>query len=99
MLSDGLSTTCASTLPRAAARREHMALYKRPRSPHWQYDVTVGGKRYRGSTRCDSKTAAKAFEARFVIDTQERGFAPKPERKTLSLLAYLPTFEKWARGS
>jgi len=76
-----------------------MALYKRPRSPHWQFDVTVGGKRYRGSTRCDSKTAAKAFEARFVIDTQERGFAPKPERKSSTLLAYIPTFEKWAGGS
>lgn len=76
-----------------------MALYKRPRSTHWQYDVTVGGKRYQGSTGCDSKMAAKAEEARRIIAIQEKGFSPKPAKRTETLLAYMPRFLAWVNGS
>lgn len=77
-----------------------MSLYKRLRSPHWQYDVTVNGKRYRGTTRCDSKLAAKAFEARLLVNLQEKGLAPQPQRKsTVTLFGYMPRFETWVKDS
>jgi integrase len=76
-----------------------MALYKRPRTTHWHYDVTVNGKRYRGSTRCDSKMAAKAFEARLLVSIQEKGYAPKPQRRSETLLAYMPRFQAWVEDS
>src|SRR5215469_5279592 len=98
MSSIGLSTICVFIHPRAAARRRHMSLYKRPRSPHWQYDVNVNGKRYRGTTRCDSKMAAKAFEARLLVNLQEKGLAPQPQRKSAAtLLSYMTRFETWVR--
>lgn len=43
-----------------------MSIYKRQGSPHWQYDVTVNGRRFRGSTGTDSKDLAKAFEAKLT---------------------------------
>ena len=72
-----------------------MALYKQPRSSFWHYDVTIEGRRHRGSTRCDSKTAAKAYEARLIVSIQENGFAPKPQKSTTTLLAYIPRFKDW----
>jgi integrase len=76
-----------------------MALYKRPRSTHWQFDITVDGKRYRGSTRCESKMAAKAFEARFSAEVQAKGFAPQPQKRSATLLIYMPRFEEWVTDS
>ncbi len=76
-----------------------MALYKQPRSSYWHYDVTIDGRRYRGSTRCETKTAAKAAEARLVLSIEEKGFAAKPKKSTTTLLAYIPRFEEWVEGS
>ncbi|MGE3932392.1 MAG: tyrosine-type recombinase/integrase [Rhodospirillaceae bacterium] len=40
-----------------------MSLYRRPDSPFWHYDVTVNGRRFRGSTGEVSREAAKLAEA------------------------------------
>lgn len=40
-----------------------MSLYHRPDSPFWQYDVTVKGRRFRGSTEEVSREAARLVEA------------------------------------
>lgn len=36
-----------------------MSIYQHKNSPYWQYDFQVKGKRYTGSTACESKTAAR----------------------------------------
>ena len=76
-----------------------MALYRRPRSPHWQYDTTVNGKRYRGSTQLQSKMAAKSFEARLITEIQDKGSAPQLQRRPSTLLVYMPRFLSWVRES
>jgi integrase len=41
-----------------------MGIHKAKGSPFWQYDFTVGGSRFRGSTQTDSKQTALAVEAK-----------------------------------
>jgi integrase len=41
-----------------------MSVFKRKGSPHYQYDFTVGGIRFRGSCETNDQQAAKAIEAR-----------------------------------
>lgn len=49
-----------------------MALFKKPRSPYFWYDLRVDGKRYRGSTGEKTKAAAGTFEARVLLKLQAR---------------------------
>ncbi len=39
-----------------------MSLYKNPKSPYWQFDVVVQGRRFHGSTKARLKKDAEAFE-------------------------------------
>ncbi|HEX6960010.1 MAG TPA: hypothetical protein VF194_18660 [Ferrovibrio sp.] len=45
-----------------------MALYRRGDSPHWQYDFTVKGRRFRGSTETDRRSDAEIVEAKLKHD-------------------------------
>jgi integrase len=38
-----------------------MSIFKRKRSPYWQYDFAINGHRFRGSTSTEVKSEAKAF--------------------------------------
>lgn len=48
-----------------------MALYRDPNSPYWFMDVTVGGERYRRSTKEKVKKAALRVERDFVAHKRE----------------------------
>lgn len=45
-----------------------MAIYKRDDSPFWQYDFTVKGRRFRGSTETDRRQDAEIVEAKLKHD-------------------------------
>lgn len=45
-----------------------MPLHRRPRSPHWHYDFTVQGHRFRGSTQTPDRRTAEAVEAKLRAD-------------------------------
>jgi integrase len=76
-----------------------MAVYKRPDSRCHQYDLVVNGRRYRGTTKKQTLGAAKTFEANLRISLETTGFAPKVPKRQLTLLQYMPTFEKWFQAS
>ena len=57
-----------------------MELFKRKNSRSWQYDFTVRGERYRGSTKESNKTAASAKAAQLltaIAEGKERHFGKK----------------------
>lgn len=61
-----------------------MSIRKREGSPHYWYDFTVGGVRFRGSTETDNKEAAKAIEAKLRNDVALNRHLEKKPRITLN---------------
>lgn len=61
-----------------------MALFKKPRSPFYWYDLRMDGKRYRGSTGEKTKAAAGTFEARMLLKLKA-GTKPEMSGKTYTL--------------
>ena len=58
-------------------RRSHV--YRRPGSPHWWYDFTIHGRRFRGSSRSDRKETAEIIAAKLRADALlERVTGRKP---------------------
>lgn len=55
-----------------------MTVYQHKNSPNWQYDFTVKGVRYHGSTGCTSKSAAKEYERKKRNEVAE-GRQEKPD--------------------
>ena len=56
-----------------------MPLKRRAGSPHWWYDFTVHGYRYRGSTKTDDREAAEIIAAKLESDTRiDRAIGRKP---------------------
>jgi Meiotically Up-regulated Gene 113 (MUG113) protein len=65
-----------------------MTVYKDPRSPYWQYDFQINGRRFHGSTKAPTERDAEAVERAvrertiknpFLI--QQRNGKPKSKRK------------------
>jgi integrase len=57
-----------------------MKLFRRPRSPYWWADLTVGGQRYRFSTQREDKEEATAVAATFTkskLDAHQLGIVPE----------------------
>src|SRR5262249_39766761 len=46
----------------ARSRGRGMTIYKDPRSPFWQYDFWIGGRRFHGSTKARTERDAEAVE-------------------------------------
>lgn len=61
-----------------------MALYKRTGSPFWQYDFTVRGARFRGSTETDDHEKAKKLEAKLKHDAYEETHFNKKQTISVS---------------
>lgn len=68
-----------------------MSLYRRPDSPFWHYDVTVNGRRFRGSTGEVSREAAKLAEA-----DRRRGHAAEVARGDRRLTLNAAAARYWA---
>lgn len=49
-----------------------MPVYQRKGSPYWWYSFSVGGGRFRGSTKCKSKREAKLAEAKLISDAEKQ---------------------------
>jgi len=60
-----------------------MSLYRRPNSPHWHYDFTVNGHRFRGSCQTDERALATLFEAKLRHDILKGALTG--ERPTITL--------------
>jgi integrase len=60
-----------------------MSVYRRKRSPYWQYDFTVAGLRFRGSTEATDKEQAKGIAAKLRSDALSRKHYPKAEDMTI----------------
>lgn len=60
-----------------------MSVYRRKRSPYWQYDFTVGGLRFRGSTEAADKEQAKGIAAKLRVDALSQQHFPRPEDMTI----------------
>ncbi|MCB5423929.1 site-specific integrase [Altererythrobacter sp. CC-YST694] len=58
-----------------------MSVYKPKGKPHFHYDFQFRGRRYYGSTGCDTKRAAEAFERR----ERQRAAMPDPGRPPITL--------------
>lgn len=58
-----------------------MTVRKRPGSPYWHYDFVLGGRRFAGSTKLQSKRDAEGFVARLRADT----LLPPRNRPPISL--------------
>ena len=75
-----------------------MKLYKRSDSSHWQYDFTVRGKRYRGSTHESNKTAANERMSELRIEAAKGALRPSARApETLQELSV--SFLKFVNGS
>lgn len=59
-----------------------MSVYKRPDSRYWQFDFTIDGNRFRGSTKKTTRTKANTYEAE-VRFKKTRGGARKRTRVTV----------------
>jgi len=68
-------------------------LFRRKNSTCWWYDFTVGGKRFRGSTKEETKTRAAAKAARIMTQAME-GNDPLP-RKIPILEEFAGRFFEW----
>jgi integrase len=56
-----------------------MSVYRRKGSPYWQYDFTVGGLRFRGSTEAADKEQAKGIAAKLRSDAlNQKHYPTKP---------------------
>jgi integrase len=60
-----------------------MSVYRRKGSPYWQYDFTVGGLRFRGSTETADKEQAKGVAAKHRANALTRQHFPAPEAMTI----------------
>jgi integrase len=60
-----------------------MSIHRRQGSPFWQYDFTVGGLRFRGSTETEDRETAKSIAAKLRADAVLGQHFPK--KATLSL--------------
>ena len=65
-----------------------MEIYKREGSKYWLVDFTVGGKRYRKSTRATTKTRAMEVAADLIKEAQAGG-APRPKGPSPRLQAFV----------
>lgn len=75
-----------------------MGVYRRRGSPHWVYDVTVQGRRFRGSTETADHDLAKAVEARVRREALTR--AVLGQRPTCTLAEALSRYwRERAEGS
>jgi hypothetical protein len=52
---------------------EALTLFRKPHSPYWWYSFYFEGKRYRESTKQQTKSAAAAVEAAKLVELQEHG--------------------------
>src|SRR6185437_5574770 len=78
--------------------RASVKLYKRSDSSHWQYDFTVRGKRYRGSTHESNKIAANERMSELRIEAAKG--ALRPSARTPETLQELSApFLKFVNGS
>jgi integrase len=68
-----------------------MALNQREGSSAWQYDFTVAGKRYRGTTKQKTKARAKEVEAGLVIKALNNQL-PASARKAPTFLEFATDF-------
>lgn len=60
-----------------------MSVYRRKGSPYWQYDFTVAGLRFRGSTEAADKEQAKGIAAKLRADALTNQHFPAPEAMTI----------------
>jgi hypothetical protein len=74
-----LSRGTPAYLPCERSWRTVVELFRRKNSRCWQYDFTVGGKRFRGSTKEQNKTRAAAKSALIMAQAME-GNDPLPKR-------------------
>jgi integrase len=73
-----------------------VSVYKRERSPFYQYDFEWNGSRYRGSTKQSTENKARIFEAALMTQLREEGILVK---KSPILENFSPTFLKWVEDS
>ncbi len=57
-------------------RRATLALYRRTGSSTWQYDFTVAGIRYRGTTKQKTQARAKVVEAELITKARNKELLP-----------------------
>lgn len=62
-----------------------MSIFKRPGSPQWQYDFTIKGNRFRGSTETKDKVTAKTIEAKLRNDAALGAHIKRKPRMTLNV--------------
>src|ERR1041385_5175284 len=74
-----LSRGTPAYLPCERSWRTVVELFRRKNSSCWQYDFTVGGKRFRGSTKENTKTRAAAKVALIMARAME-GNDPLPRK-------------------
>lgn len=60
-----------------------MSVYRRQGSPYWQYDFTVRGLRFRGSTEAADKEQAKGIAAKLRADALNQRYFPTKEAMTI----------------
>jgi hypothetical protein len=72
-------------------RRRAMALYRREGSSAWQYDFTVAGSRYRGTTKQKTKARANEIEAGLVLKALNKQL-PAGTRKAPTFLEFAQEF-------
>ncbi len=77
-----------------------MSVFKRPQSPVYHYSFYIDGKRYRGSTKTNKITEARAKESALMNNIIERGSIAgvKPVPAPL-LREFAPRFLDWVDGS
>ena len=61
-----------------------MSLYKSKKSPYWQYDFVIRGRRFHGSTGTADKAAARTIEARRRTQAAEGGDRARKPAITLN---------------
>src|SRR4051794_16935667 len=61
-----------------------MSVYKAKKSPYYQYDFQLGGRRFFGSTECGSRKEAEKFEA--VERDKAKVLVKAMKRSAVSLL-------------
>ena len=66
-----ISAETRGRLPCERSWRLSVELFKRPDYPYWWYDFTVRGKRFRGSTKETTKTAASQKVAQLLLSVAE----------------------------
>jgi hypothetical protein len=75
-----------------------MALYRREGSSAWQYDFTVAGSRYRGTTKQKTKARANEIEAGLVLKAINKQL-PAGARKAPTFLEFAQEFTEHVEKS